>query len=135
MRVVPVAYGGKSEILNYQILCSRCNQGKKAAVHWVMASPYFAERDQISISLKMRYCVLARYQGNCAHPECDATSRDSEIRVAQIISLQEGGRIIFDNLEALCKLHSEERIRSLQSMARAAVSGPLSKRASRFAFG
>lgn len=119
----PVALGGKSELSNYQILCQRCNVGKRALVGWIMGAPFLEE----GIGYKLRYCVLTRYRGSCTYSGCSATSRSHGIEVLPRVPIQRGGRLIFDNLRTLCADHAAEQ-RSLwksEALARLrfAVSG------------
>ncbi|MBP2305992.1 hypothetical protein GBZ48_30205 [Azospirillum melinis] len=131
----PVAFGGESAPGNYQLLCSKCNLGKKASLHWVMAAPFFSTREIKSTSVSARYCILAKYQGKCAADGCTSTARDEELFVDQIIPSQEGGRPIFDNLQVLCRHHHDQEINRLQIKASRAVSAATKYRgAKKFSF-
>jgi HNH endonuclease len=128
---IPVAFGGSSQIHNLQLLCSSCNLGKSSSLHWIMLSPCFADSDGHEASARVRYCVLQRYHGKCAVPDCENSSRLSKMYVSPKIPLQDGGRIIFDNLETLCESHYHGLIRELQERAAENMRNP----GARFKFG
>ncbi len=106
--VIPVALRGKSEFSNYQLLCQNCNQGKKSMMGWLMGAPFLYDANRLS--LRMRYCALARSRGTCGLA-CGNSSRNSEMEVATIIPVARGGRWIFDNVMTVCRPHARERER------------------------
>lgn len=102
--VIAVALGGVSFLSNYQILCADCNSGKRALQGWVSAQPFLsADRPSGGRSLRLRYAVLARCQGQCQRHGCDHTVEESELMLHQVIPTSRGGRWIFDNLLAFCQ--------------------------------
>ena len=119
--IVPVVFGGQEDISNTQILCKECNLGKSDSIHWLMHLPFFSESPGNQPTSKLRYCVLQRYQGRCAVSDCAGTSSTSKLYVVSSTPPQDGGRIIFDNLEILCDAHYSERISDLQEKASLAV--------------
>lgn len=104
--VVPVAFGGHSQISNYQLLCLQCNLGKGKLLSWLMGSPFFADAED-TISARLRFCVLSYFGGICSHHECERSSRTAEMDVAPRIPRSRGGRLIFDNLLAYCREHAD----------------------------
>jgi len=127
---VPVALGGKSCFENFQLLCQKCNLGKSKLVGWIMGAPFFRESVG-EPSLGLRYCVLARYQGQCTIDGCGASAVDSEIQVVPRIPVQHGGRIIFDNLTLYCAPHAE---RSRLDLVRGAIAKAHAPKTSSFTF-
>lgn len=103
--IMPVALHGKSEVENYQLLCAECNLGKSKMPGWILSAPYLRE----GITPRMKYCVLTRFHGRCCVSTCSATARLTELELVPRIPVQRGGRPIFDNLEALCREHADER--------------------------
>ena len=102
---VPVALRGKSEIGNYQLLCAECNLGKSKMPGWILAAPFLREGH----SPRMKYCVLTRFHGRCCERSCLASASTTEIHAMPRVPVSRGGRIIFDNLEALCSEHADLR--------------------------
>lgn len=105
--LIPVAFGGPSDHANYQLLCAKCNQGKGAALDWIMASPFFIDGGS-SVTPRLRFCVLARAGGQCERTDCDATTRSSELVVLPRVPFPRGGRYVFDNLMVACEAHARE---------------------------
>ncbi|QPF71465.1 hypothetical protein G8A07_00030 [Roseateles sp. DAIF2] len=116
--VIPVAFGGADELINFQLLCSQCNLGKSASLHWLMIAPFFEEPVGNEPSTRMRYCTLQRHAGACAVPGCTASSKTDQLLVIQHIPIQAGGRNILDNLTVLCESHGAAHINGLQAQAR-----------------
>ncbi|MDY7231537.1 HNH endonuclease [Hyalangium rubrum] len=118
--IVPVAFFGRSEVDNYQLLCQKCNLGKSSLLHWVMGMPFFD--DPGDITYRMRFCVLSRFRGRCEVLGCDESSVSSEMNVAPRIPVANGGRLIFDNLRVLCDMHMrknrEEQMRRAEMQVR-----------------
>lgn len=111
--VIPLALRGRNELSNYQLLCQQCNLGKSGLVGWIMGAPFLQE----GLSYRLRYCVLTRVQGRCARQECTETTRTSPLEVLPVVPVQRGGRLIFDNLEALCTEHAESQRRTWKAVA------------------
>src|SRR5207253_1406009 len=78
--IIPVALRGRSEMSNYQLLCQRCNLGKRKLIGWIMGAPFLYDLGRPP-SLRLRYCALARTRGSCEHQPCSATSRSAELTV------------------------------------------------------
>lgn len=120
--IMPVAFGGRSETKNYQLLCMTCNLGKGRLVSWVMGLPYFLESGN-ELSARLRYCVIARSGGECSLPDCERTSRTSELFAHPRVPPARGGRLIFDNLVVLCEVHKREHETRDQARIVAILSG------------
>lgn len=109
----PIALGGDDELSNLQLLCQRCNLGKSALVGWLPGAPFL----QVGVTPRLRYCVFSRAGARCEHRGCDNTSRTSVLEVTPRIPESAGGRLILDNLMAMCKKHREWRDRDARSRA------------------
>jgi 5-methylcytosine-specific restriction endonuclease McrA len=118
--IVPVALGGKSELRNYQLLCAECNLGKGKLLTWLMGAPFFSDEGN-GLSAKLRYCVLAYASGRCRSRGCEETSRTTELEVVPRVALAKGGRLIFDNLIALCQEHARKRYEGTLQGARRGI--------------
>jgi hypothetical protein len=105
--MVPVSLGGSSEPDNLQLLCLRCNLGKSNALHWLMLNPFFTEEPH-NVSARLAYCVLSRDRSRCTEAGCGETSRTSRLVAMPRVPVQRGGRLIFDNLRAVCEHHESE---------------------------
>jgi 5-methylcytosine-specific restriction endonuclease McrA len=103
--IQPLAMGGKNELANYQLLCRLCNSGKGKLPAWMVGVPFLTNR----ISARLRYCVLVRYDSSCQVDGCSSTSRTSPLEVRLRIPASQGGRVVFDNLLALCEKHARKR--------------------------
>jgi 5-methylcytosine-specific restriction endonuclease McrA len=125
--IVPVSLGGVDDISNFQLLCSRCNLGKSASLHWLMLSPFFDEQPGNAPSALLRYAVLQRHGGRCFHNNCDADSSTSELHVVPRIPVAQGGRVIFDNLVVFCsdhlKYHQDEQYKAARRVLAGTVGG------------
>lgn len=121
--IIPVAFGGKEDASNFQLLCSKCNLGKSSSLHWLTIAPFFEEPHGNEPSNRMRYCALQRHAGKCSALGCGGSSLTDELRVMQHIPISAGGRNILDNLTVLCQHHSESHVSDLQMQARSNMGG------------
>jgi 5-methylcytosine-specific restriction endonuclease McrA len=105
---IPIALRGADDLQNLQLLCARCNLGKRALIGWIMGAPFLQE----GVTVKVRYCVLTRDDARCrwladvSSATCGENSRTSELDVVAVVPPQRGGRLIFDNLRVLCARHA-----------------------------
>ena len=116
----PVSFGGSSDLGNLQLLCDRCNLGKSNALHWLMLNPFFTEEFH-KVGSRLAYCVFSRDSSRCTEPDCGETSRTSRLVAVPRVPVQRGGRLIFDNLRAVCETHEEKLKSELYLSARRKV--------------
>lgn len=114
--IKPVALGGVSREGNFQLLCFECNQGKGALLDWIVGAQYQKDR----LDSRMRYCALARAQGQCSAARCDAGAATHALKVVQKVSRADGGREVLDNLRVVCEEHDPNRRRLMLARARRA---------------
>lgn len=109
--VLPVAMGGASDLSNYQLLCSECNQGKGDLASWAMANAVFPGRMRLKPTLRMRYAALAYHGRRCTWPDCGAHAGNAELVVRLRVPFERGGSATLDNLAVYCMRHMQEHHR------------------------
>lgn len=110
--IVSLAMGGSDDYSNFQLLCSRCNQGKSVFVDWRLAVSF---QKQVGLTARARYCVLSRDQSRCSIESCNASSWDTNLEVISRIPSSAGGRNVFDNMMTLCRAHVDQRLDAMRS--------------------
>jgi 5-methylcytosine-specific restriction endonuclease McrA len=110
--VISLAMGGSDDYSNFQLLCSRCNQGKSVFVDWRLAVSF---QRQVGLTARARYCVLSRDQSRCSIEGCNASSWDTNLEVLTRIPTAAGGRNVFDNMMTLCKRHVNQRLDAMRT--------------------
>jgi 5-methylcytosine-specific restriction protein A len=110
--VISLAMGGSDDYSNFQLLCSRCNQGKSVFVDWRLAVSF---QKQVGLTARTRYCVLSRDRSRCSVESCNASSWDTNLEVLTKIPSAAGGRNVFDNMMTLCRTHVDQRLDAMRS--------------------